>query len=199
MNEHECARTRTKQLRAPLTTMLGHPKSTQCNFNSCSFNYKSDYRVAEPTVISTCSKQHKKKITQNHSKVKYWCYNSYFMFGQWRFWCPLWPQVKHTGDPDLVLILGDVDFLFGDLDLWLLWGDALDGDWLLGDLVLILVDVDFLFGDLDPDLWLPSDLPGDAFGCLLGDADLDLLDFSRDIELSSRWHFLAVWPFSPHV
>ena len=35
--------TRTKQLRAPLTTTLGHPKSTQCNFNSCSFNYKSDY------------------------------------------------------------------------------------------------------------------------------------------------------------
>ena len=24
-------RTRTKQLRAPLTTTLGHPKSTQCN------------------------------------------------------------------------------------------------------------------------------------------------------------------------
>ena len=36
-------RTRTQPLRAPLTTMLGHPKSTQCNFNSCSFNYKSDY------------------------------------------------------------------------------------------------------------------------------------------------------------
>ena len=36
-------RTRTKQLRAPLTTMLGHPKSTQCNFNSCSFNYWLDY------------------------------------------------------------------------------------------------------------------------------------------------------------
>ena len=36
-------RTPPKQLRAPLTTMLGHPKSMQCNFNSCSFNYKSDY------------------------------------------------------------------------------------------------------------------------------------------------------------
>ena len=36
-------RTRTKQLRAPLTTTLGHPKSIQCNFNSCSFNYKSVY------------------------------------------------------------------------------------------------------------------------------------------------------------
>ena len=36
-------RTRAKQLRAPLTT-LGHPKSMQSNFNSCSFNYKSDYR-----------------------------------------------------------------------------------------------------------------------------------------------------------
>ena len=33
----------TKQLCAPLTTTLGHPKSMQCNFNSCSFNYKSDY------------------------------------------------------------------------------------------------------------------------------------------------------------
>ena len=31
--------TRTQQLRAPLTTTLGHPHSTQCNFNSCSFNY----------------------------------------------------------------------------------------------------------------------------------------------------------------
>ena len=38
--------TRTKQLRAPLTTTLGHPKSTQCNFNSCTFNYKSDYIIA---------------------------------------------------------------------------------------------------------------------------------------------------------
>ena len=36
-------RTRTKQWHAPLTTTLGHPKSMQCNFNSCSFNYKSDY------------------------------------------------------------------------------------------------------------------------------------------------------------
>ena len=36
-------RTRTKQLRTPLTTTLGHPKSMQCNFNSCSFNYKSNY------------------------------------------------------------------------------------------------------------------------------------------------------------
>ena len=26
--------------------MLGHPKSMQCNFNSCSFNYKSDYSLA---------------------------------------------------------------------------------------------------------------------------------------------------------
>ena len=39
-------RTRTKQLRAPLTTTLGHPKSMQCNFNSCSFNYKSYYSKA---------------------------------------------------------------------------------------------------------------------------------------------------------
>ena len=36
-------RTRTTQLRALLTTTLGHPKSTQCNFNSCLFNYKSAY------------------------------------------------------------------------------------------------------------------------------------------------------------
>ena len=35
-------RTRTQQLRAPLTT-LGYPKSTQCNFNSCSFNCWLDY------------------------------------------------------------------------------------------------------------------------------------------------------------
>ena len=28
-------RTHTNQLRAPLTTRLGYPKSTQCNFNSC--------------------------------------------------------------------------------------------------------------------------------------------------------------------
>ena len=35
--------TRTKQLRAPLTTTLGHPKSVQCNFNSFAFNYESDY------------------------------------------------------------------------------------------------------------------------------------------------------------
>ena len=27
----------------PLTTTLGHSKSMQCNFDSCSFNYKSDY------------------------------------------------------------------------------------------------------------------------------------------------------------
>ena len=38
-------RTRTKQLRAPLTTTLGHPKIMQRNFNSCSFNYKSDYKI----------------------------------------------------------------------------------------------------------------------------------------------------------
>ena len=37
--------THTKQLRAPLTTTLRHPKSMQCNFNSCSFNYKSDYNI----------------------------------------------------------------------------------------------------------------------------------------------------------
>ena len=37
--------THTKQLCALLTTMLGHPKSMQCNFNSCSFNYKSDYSL----------------------------------------------------------------------------------------------------------------------------------------------------------
>ena len=36
-------RTRPKQLHDPLTAVLGHPKSMQCNFNSCSFNYKSDY------------------------------------------------------------------------------------------------------------------------------------------------------------
>ena len=36
-------RTHTKQLRTPWTTTLRHPKSMQCNFNSCSFNYKSDY------------------------------------------------------------------------------------------------------------------------------------------------------------
>ena len=29
----------TEQSLAPLTTTLGHLKSTQCNFNSCSFNY----------------------------------------------------------------------------------------------------------------------------------------------------------------
>ena len=33
----------THKLRAPLTTTLGYPKNMQCNFNSCSFNYKSDY------------------------------------------------------------------------------------------------------------------------------------------------------------
>ena len=33
-------RTHTKLL----TTTLGHPKSTQCNFNSCSFNCWLDYR-----------------------------------------------------------------------------------------------------------------------------------------------------------
>ena len=38
-------RTRTKQLRAPLTTTLGHPKSTQCNFNSCSFYCWLDYSI----------------------------------------------------------------------------------------------------------------------------------------------------------
>ena len=36
-------RTHTKQLRAPLTTTPGYPKSTQCNFNSCSFNCWLDY------------------------------------------------------------------------------------------------------------------------------------------------------------
>ena len=36
-------RTCTKQLRAPLTTTLRHPKSTRCNFNSCSFNCWLDY------------------------------------------------------------------------------------------------------------------------------------------------------------
>ena len=37
-------RTRIKQVCAPLTiqrSSLGHPKSMQCNLNSCSFNYKS--------------------------------------------------------------------------------------------------------------------------------------------------------------
>ena len=38
-------RTHTKQLCAPLTTTLEHPKSMQCNFNSCSFNYKFDYII----------------------------------------------------------------------------------------------------------------------------------------------------------
>ena len=49
-------RTHTKQLRAPLTTTLGHPKSTQCNFNSCSFNYKSDYIAYfnQPTTVNLC-------------------------------------------------------------------------------------------------------------------------------------------------
>ena len=43
-------RTRTQKIRAPLTTTLGHPKSMQCNFNSCSFNYKSDYNVFWQTL-----------------------------------------------------------------------------------------------------------------------------------------------------
>ena len=43
-------RPRTKQLRAPLTTTHGHPKSMQCNFNSCSFNYKSDYDTAHQAL-----------------------------------------------------------------------------------------------------------------------------------------------------
>ena len=45
-------RTRTKH--APLTTTLGHPKSTQCNFNSCSFNYKSDYSNDCWLLVYTC-------------------------------------------------------------------------------------------------------------------------------------------------
>ena len=46
-------RTRTQPLRTPLTTTLGHPQSTQCNFNSCSFNYKSDYstKFHEPKIF----------------------------------------------------------------------------------------------------------------------------------------------------
>ena len=44
-------RARTKQLRAPLTTMLGHPKCMQCNFNSCSFNYKSDYSLGGGAIV----------------------------------------------------------------------------------------------------------------------------------------------------
>ena len=49
-------RTRTKQVRAPLTTTLGHPKSTQCNFNSCSFNYKSDYSSSSSATEHTTTR-----------------------------------------------------------------------------------------------------------------------------------------------
>ena len=44
-------RARTKQLRAPLTTTLGHPKSTQCNFNSCPFNNQLDYRMRQYSTV----------------------------------------------------------------------------------------------------------------------------------------------------
>ena len=46
-------RTRTKQLHAPLTT-LRHPKSMQCNFNSWSFNYKSDSTNSK-VYLANCS------------------------------------------------------------------------------------------------------------------------------------------------
>ena len=52
-------RTRTKQLRALLTTTLGHPKSMQCNFNSCSFNYKSDYNVNFWIKLNSISPPHR--------------------------------------------------------------------------------------------------------------------------------------------
>ena len=50
-------RTRTQHLRAPLTRTLGHPKSTQCNFNSFSFNYKSDYHLQLTTTKNTNNKK----------------------------------------------------------------------------------------------------------------------------------------------
>ena len=61
-------RTRTQQLHAPSTTTLGHPKSTPCNFNSCSFNYKSDYSMY--MYIDTRNINNKYTFSLNLKKYK---------------------------------------------------------------------------------------------------------------------------------
>ena len=65
-------RTRTKQLRAPLTTTLRYPKSTQCNFNSCSFNCWLDYSWTAYTIgIQDGRRYHTTPSTSDMYQIMY--------------------------------------------------------------------------------------------------------------------------------
>ena len=63
-------RTHTKQLRAPLTTTLGYPTSTQCNFNSCSFNCWLDYSISREDLQSGFKIRQKKLIMHSSTILR---------------------------------------------------------------------------------------------------------------------------------
>ena len=104
-------RTHTKQLHAPLTTTLGHPKSTQCNFNSCSFNYKSVYSTRHAWKGVKCGISFQGNFALERKFLAIWGkvknLPRYFGIFLWLFHTYFWTQISNfarksetqVGDP----------------------------------------------------------------------------------------------------
>ena len=87
------------QTRITLTTTLGHPKSTQCNFNSCSFNCWLDYSNSIGLVaIDICSQFNRLPYQSTIQAIFIFAWNIVL----WKLKFPI-HEIFHVNDIDLWL------------------------------------------------------------------------------------------------